>query len=279
MATSLIAARVAIQSKGRRVEVFGYKIFKRNRPDTVFFDKARPLHAIFGDNGKLCIFDVGANIGQSHRFFRELFSDSKIFCFEPVAATYDKLCRSLENDSMAKAYRLAMGAQDGELEMFTYVHSDENSVFRLNQDALSLKNKLHQSVPEIFEHPITKQTVPMSRIDSFAVNAGIDKIDILKIDVQCYEDEVLRGAKEFLSSQNIGVVTLEIIFDDIYNRPLSFGLIESLLAPYGYILWDISHIYKDLKVGRTCFVDALYISTKLFEEKKQKLYSAEGQGN
>jgi len=260
------------------VELFGYKFFKKNRPDTVFFDKKRTIKAIFGDTKELTILDVGANVGQSYRFFRELFPSSKIVCFEPVEKTFEQLGNALFDDSNASCHRMALGATNGELEMFTYIHSDENSVFELNKDALALKNKLHQSVPIVFEHPIVKQTVTMQRLDQFAKENGIEKIDILKIDVQCYEDEVLKGATELFSNGQVGVIMLEIIFDDIYNRPMSFGIIESIIAPHGYVLWDISHIYKDLKIGRTCFVDAIYISKQLFEEKKTTLYGMNNGG-
>lgn len=256
------------------MELFGYKIFKKNRPDTVFFNKKKSFLSIFDGNEKLSIFDIGANVGQSYRFFRSIFSRADICCFEPTKDAFKQLENATKDDAKAKAYQIAFGSTAGELELFTYPDSHQNSVFALNKDALSLKNNLHKDVPAMFEVPVQKQSCPLARLDTFCATNGYDKIDILKIDVQCYEDEVLLGATELLASEAVGVIMLEIIFEDVYNRPLSFGKIESIIAPYGYVLYDIAHIYKDLNINRTCFVDAIYISKKLFEKKKTKLYPA-----
>jgi hypothetical protein len=37
-------------------------------------------------------------------------------------------------------------------------------------------------------------------------------------------------------------------------------------VPFGYKLYDIAHIYKDLNIGRTCWVDAVYVRTDYLNE-------------
>ena len=47
-------------------------------------------------------------------------------------------------------------------------------------------------------------------------------------------------------------------FDDIYGQPPPLHELDKILSDAGFRLWDISHIYKDLKSMRTIWVDLIY---------------------
>ena len=81
-------------------------------------------------------------------------------------------------------------------------------------------------------------------------------VDIFKIDTQGWELEVLRGATEVLKRTK--VVLTEWQFDDIYGQPPPLHELDKNLSDAGFRLWDISHIYKDLKTMRTLWVDLIY---------------------
>lgn len=67
---------------------------------------------------------------------------------------------------------------------------------------------------------------------------------------------MLRGARDTLSKTR--VVLFEWLFDDIYGTPESLAEVHTLLSDSGFRLWDIAHIYKDLKSLRTLWVDLVY---------------------
>ena len=81
-------------------------------------------------------------------------------------------------------------------------------------------------------------------------------VDILKIDTQGWELEVLRGANEILKQSK--VVLTEWRFDDIYGQQPPIHELDKILSDAGFRLWDISHIYKDLKTMRTLWIDLIY---------------------
>src|SRR5688572_23240736 len=63
------------------------------------------------------IVDIGANIGQSALYYRELFPESTIYCYEPIPAIYDQLKQKTRNDSAIHSFQNGVGASPGELEI------------------------------------------------------------------------------------------------------------------------------------------------------------------
>lgn len=146
-----------------------------------------PDQNIFSDD--LVIFDIGANIGQSCAYFRQNFPDSKIFSFEPIPSTFEKLLRFVEKlpkNEKIHCYDLGMGFAEGSFEIFL----KENSVL----------NSLSNNLPlQTTEPPVE---IKITTLDKFLKSQNLNKVDILKIDVEGYEIEVLKGAEELLNSHS-----------------------------------------------------------------------------
>ena len=53
------------------------------------------------NNSQLCVFDVGANAGWYSLAIASLFPTSRIHCFEPVPATYKRLCNNINLNSFS----------------------------------------------------------------------------------------------------------------------------------------------------------------------------------
>ena len=56
----------------------------------------------------------------------------------------------------------------------------------------------------------------------------------MKIVVQGFEDEVLKGAQETLKLNKIDIIETELILGNMYEKTLSFNEIENLIYAYGY---------------------------------------------
>ena len=89
-------------------------------------------------------------------------------------------------------------------------------------------------------------------------------LDILKIDTQGWELPVLQGAGEVLKKTK--VVLTEWQFDDVYGTPPPLHELDKILGDAGFRLWDIAHIYKDLKNLRTLWVDLVYAKPNRYPE-------------
>jgi hypothetical protein len=76
--------------------------------------------------------------------------------------------------------------------------------------------------------------IQMATLDAFCAEAGIECIDLLKIDTQGTELSVLRGSSEMLHKGAIKTIFLEVNFVQLYEGQDSFAEILSWLDPLRY---------------------------------------------
>lgn len=175
------------------------------------------------------IIDVGANKGQSLKFFRSLFPTAKIYCFEPNLDLFDYL-QKLENE-LTEIHNLAIGDFNCEKIFYKSILT-ENSTFILPKDS-SKRFKLLQIVLLSSKKEIYSEVkVNMVTLDFFLQNNKICNIDILKIDVEGFEFEVLIGAQSAIAAGKINSILLEIHETDLRNN--NFENINNFLVKYGY---------------------------------------------
>ena len=106
-------------------------------------------------------------------------------------------------------------------------------------------------------------------LDDYVNEKNISNIDILKIDTQGYEDKVLLGAKNLLKENRIKLIELELIFSEIYEKPLQIYDVEKNLAPNNYKLFGISN--NGSLISNYIFQsDLIYISNDTYENFKSK---------
>lgn len=86
----------------------------------------------------------------------------------------------------------------------------------------------------------------------------IDRINILKIDVQGAELDVLRGASLLLASELIDLLCLEVIVSSTYEEQASIGAISSFFEERSYRLYDVDHLER--VAGRLMQFDATFVS-------------------
>lgn len=136
-----------------------------------------------------------------------------------------------------------------------------SSIFRPNYDFLN-------QFPEVERFNISKVlNFNCETIDNLHNQKIINCVDFVKIDVQGAELQILKGGKNTLKSNLIGL-EVEVEFCELYkNQPLFSDLDHFIRNELGLELWDISKTYwkysiKDLNIGakkgRLIFGDALY---------------------
>jgi FkbM family methyltransferase len=121
------------------------------------------------------IVDLGSHIGTSILFFRARYPDARIYGFEPDPATFAKLEANVGGLAGVTVQRRAVAAADGE------------SV--LHAAAYSLRSSLVGGWSES-----RAVTVPAARLDRLVNELGLDRIDLLKLDIEGAETEALAGA-------------------------------------------------------------------------------------
>jgi FkbM family methyltransferase len=126
------------------------------------------------DNAQPVIIDCGANIGISVLYFKILYPDSQIHCFEPYETAYDYLVKNVEENHLSGVflYRMAVSDTDGELPL--YIPVNENVI-----NATVVKNVSGQS----------HNTVQSIKLSSFL--SRLNEVDLVKLDIEGAETGVI----------------------------------------------------------------------------------------
>jgi FkbM family methyltransferase len=179
----------------------------------------------------LVVFDVGANVGAYSTQLLKLGVKAKqIYAFEPHPATYIKLQGA------------ALGTQ---ILPVKAALSDSVCVTKLYDRSGGVGTSHASLSSEIFSeiHRVDFQAsdVHVTTLDEFCKSNNVKNIDFLKIDVEGYELNVLRGAANILSERSVRVIQFEftqlnavlrVFFRDFYDLLAKDYDIYRLL-PYG----------------------------------------------
>lgn len=196
------------------------------------------------------VVDVGANVGDTVARYREAFPEATVYALEPTPTTFKQMTDRFSHDPHVKAFRLALGEASGTLNLHCFENHATNSMFPF--------------VPEgrrFVEGQIREQgtiSVLMERLDAFCTEQGIDRIDILKLDVQGGEAKVLDGARTMFQAGRVGIVFMEANFVPLYSGQAEFHELMGFLQAYGFRLFDIYDVRRD-DTGRMKWCDALFI--------------------
>jgi FkbM family methyltransferase len=191
-----------------------------------------------------CIFDVGANVGQSARAFVNEFNRSVVYSFEPFPAAYAQLEELAKcSNGRIKAHRLACGSSIGQMD----VDVDPGSTSAMNQLRSGNPNK-------------EKIRVQISTIDAICKQHEIERIDILKTDTEGFDAEVLAGAHRMLSEGRVRCIMCEVGFVGD-KQHTDFTTVFLFLHQLGF---EIAGIYEASYFSnlRIDFANALFILKK-----------------
>lgn len=206
-----------------------------------------------------CVFDVGANIGQTSLDARRNFANSDIYAFEPHPNTFRQLARRTA-PAWVKAFDFAFGEKAGEAELFTYSagESAASSGGQMNANNAANAGLVNSLTPtsrfiKRWNNPATPITIKVSTIDQFCAEKDIGAIDVLKIDTEGFDLSVLKGAKRMLSEGRIRIVYTE--FNDILDRPDVTG---GALAPICEFLGSLGLTFV------TSYTDSVVLEGEFF---------------
>jgi FkbM family methyltransferase len=187
----------------------------------------------------LVIFDVGANTGQSAKFFRKIFKDSKIYSFEPNPLIFKKLNASRSSNTFC--FDFAIGNINAKSDFFVSKFSETSSLITptVNSSWFLLKQKILGL--DISEN-MYKLEVEVKTLDFIVKNLEINDIFLLKIDVEGSELEVLQGAKDLLSLRKIQYIQFEELRNGLYLNNF-FQIDKLLLANDFNRLFTIRHSF------------------------------------
>jgi FkbM family methyltransferase len=208
------------------------------------------------------IFDVGANVGQSIKLYRDNFPDCFITSFEPNPEIFYTLKKNWGNVSGITLNSTALSNSIGNVPFYVTRVPEVSSLLKPTERMIKISS----------EHKYDYKTVdvPALTIDHYCRINNINKIDILKLDVQGFEIGVLEGAETLLHEGKIMMIYSEVTFAETYMNQARFADLVSCLNRFNYEIWDIgSFLYTHNERLWAANITFLHKSAAGLIEKKQ----------
>ena len=176
------------------------------------------------------VVDAGANIGI-YSLWMSRFTGvrGKVYAFEPDGNNYFSLNNNINLNSLALyiiPVQKAVGNINGIIS-FTSGLDGENHIN---------KNDMNNTV-----------NVKCVKLDDFFVEYGIDHVSYMKVDVEGFELDVLRGCVNYITAKKIEIIQLEIN-QTMRNSGYNTDQLTDFLNTHGYQLCCYDVFAKQLKL-------------------------------
>jgi FkbM family methyltransferase len=146
-----------------------------------------------------CVFDVGANRGQFLRLTLDSIGTEEfaVHCFEPGRGTFAMLASDAKVDSRVHLNNLGLGRERGNLQLhYDKVGSGLASLTRRNLDHFGIDFS-------------ATETVAIDPLDQYCAERAIERVHLLKIDIEGHELDALAGARRMFAARAIDLVSFE----------------------------------------------------------------------
>jgi len=192
------------------------------------------------------IVDIGANRGQFALAARKWAPKARIVSFEPLNAAAAAFQDVFKRDAVITFHQAAIGPQTGETTIHVSAADDSSSLLPISP----LQERLFPGTGEI-----RTEMVKVGPLSDFVMPEQIVPPAMLKLDVQGYELEALRGCEELLDQ--FSYVYVECSFVELYvGQPLVDDIID-WLRERGWCLSGIYNMTYDRK-GKSIQADFLF---------------------
>jgi FkbM family methyltransferase len=181
--------------------------------------------------------DIGANIGvYSLLAACRIAPTGIVHAFEPDPFTFDRLSANVELN----------GYSNVQLNQIALSDAREQRELLLSINGFSAYNSFTKPLFDNIE--MQKQIVECTTLDDYIRSNGIQKIDLIKIDVEGWEIHVIAGGHTLLSRAD--APTLLVEFNDVLERNAGFSnnqLYDSLIK-LGYSIFRYDPFDKELLI-------------------------------
>lgn len=176
------------------------------------------------------IFDVGANQGQYANMINKIFKgECNIYSFEPSKFTFKKLSETTKDIKKISINNFGLGSgEKNEILNYEKNGSGLASIYKRKLDHFNINQNLNENIS-------------IKKLDDFCSTNSIKKIDLLKIDVEGYELEILRGAQKMIDGNNVEMLQFEFGGCNIDSK--------TYFRDFYYELKDKYKIYRLLQNG------------------------------
>lgn len=173
------------------------------------------------------VLDVGASRGQFATFARGIWPDARIVCFEPLQEASERIREVV--DGPVDVHVSAVGADTGTLTLNVSGRDDSSSLLPIGRQATEFPGTAAAGSREV-------QVVTLEPF----LDGDVARPVLLKIDVQGFELEVLRGAGPGLD--HVDEILCECSFVELYTGQALAAEVVAYLHGRGFELVNVAGI-------------------------------------
>ena len=185
------------------------------------------------------LIDVGSNKGQFVLLCIKFFPNLLIYSFEPIKEALIRQKNLLNFKNNIYFYNTGIGNKNKIINFFITNRADSSSFLTINKSKNYNKNYYVKE----------KRKIKIQKLDQILNNKKLIKPVLIKIDVQGFELEVLKGSKKTLP--NIDYLLLEVSKNQMYNKQAIELEIINFLKKEKFIIMESS---KWKKINNTEFM-------------------------
>jgi FkbM family methyltransferase len=194
------------------------------------------------------LLDIGANDGEHGGFLARYFGMRRAYFFEPQPRYAGSLRRVAERIGSAEVFQVAIGDSDGDAELHAMANPASSSLLPPQQSALG----------EFPQHLVQDRVrVPVRRLDSLLADRALEDDIFIKMDVQGFEDRVIRGGH--LAFQRARAALVEMSSVPLFEGQVLFEEVHALLVACGLRFAGIKNQVMMPTTLRPAFAHCVYV--------------------
>lgn len=194
--------------------------------------------------GARVVFDVGAKDGRDTSQFLRIFPHANIWAFDCAKDCVDRLETAFMDEPRVTVIPKAVSDCEGSATFYSCSMRGSSGLFPVSEKfSIEAKNTGSYKVETI-------------TLDGFMEERGIDKLDLLKIDVEGADLNVLEGCKHVIRMGNVRAILCELLFYPYYEGQCAAYDIMLFMACYNYSLHALWPQYWG---GRLRYANALFM--------------------
>jgi FkbM family methyltransferase len=187
---------------------------------------AEHRHVLSRDLGT--VVDIGANRGQFALAVREWAPKARVISFEPLPSPATNFRRVFSGDDKVSLHQAAVGPASVRQKMHVSARDDSSSLLQIS----SVQTKMFPGTGEI-----ATTEVRVGPLEEFVEVDELQQPVMLKLDVQGFEYEALRGCESLLKYFNW--VYCECSFVELYKGQKLADEVISYLGTFGFALTGV----------------------------------------
>lgn len=184
------------------------------------------------------IFDIGANMGLFSLWINENFKNTKVHLFEPIDELLDiakyNLNNMKKNNNQFTFNNIGLSNDNYNDIIYYYYYANGLSTINDFNDKLKYHNIFEQIILNIILQFYIEKKIKLITIKNYIIKNNITNIDLCKIDVEGFENNVIEGFFDKINIVKIFIIEIEIKNLKIIMKKL-----------YNYYIYTKNNLSKD----------------------------------